>query len=150
MLKLEEIDIKLGRLLKESDDKKTAAQERRRLYREAKKTGDEGLVKLPPHHILKRRNACHLNRITQYIKAGLQFADANDPEGFVSYVVWQWNSATYLKKPITYSGGYYRVHIGDIRVPYGVFDLMGYNKKQKPALRRRWAHWSFERRSGSL
>ena len=50
------------------------------------------------------------------------------------------------EKPITYSGGYYRVHIGDIRVPYGVFDLMGYNKKQKQVLRTEAEHDDFQKR----
>ena len=67
---------------------------------------------------------------------------------------YQWNATCYLRKPVTYSGGYFRVHTGTgVRHNYGPFDLMGYNKKQRMVLRnegeyidfrdRPWWNWAF-------
>ena len=60
----------------------------------------------------------------------------------------------YLKKPITYSAGYFKVHTGDVRCNYGAYDLMGFNVKQTMRLRhdadwydfsnRPWWTWAYK------
>ena len=43
---------------------------------------------------------------------GIEFGQRNRPEEFAEYVCWQWNSCTFTRKPITFSGGYFQYWIG--------------------------------------
>ena len=66
---------------------------------------------------------------------------------------YQWNNECYLKKPLTWSGGYFRVHTGSFRHNYSRFDMMGYNLKQRLEIRhqgdlqdfsnRPWWNWAY-------
>ena len=144
--RLQRIEGKLDQVVKEFGGRKNAAQKRREQYREAKQRREKGKVALPRHHILEARDARWVRRVPQLLEAALPFVEANDPEGFAAYVAWEWNSATYIKKPITFSGGYYRLFVGDIRVGYGPSDLMGYNQKQRLTLRNDADHDDFQNR----
>ena len=144
--RLQRIEGKLDQVVKEFGGRKNAAQKRREQYREAKQRRERGKVALPRHHILEARDARWVRRVPQLLEAALPFVEANDPEGFAAYVAWEWNSATYIKKPITFSGGYYRLFVGDIRVGYGPSDLMGYNQKQRLTLRNDADHDDFQNR----
>ena len=144
--RLQTIEEKFDRFLKTSTQRKTASETRRTRYQKAKQRRDKGKVELPEHHIFKKRDPRWLQKLPQLVTAALQFVEADDPEGFAAYVTWQWNSATYLKKPITFSGGYYRLFLGDVRHGYGPSDLMGYNKKQRLTLRNDADHDDFGNR----
>ena len=130
------LEAKVDRLLHDVDERKRSAAQRKRQYKEARERREHGKIALPAHnHVLKRRDPRIEAKLPEFVDAGYRFAAADDPEGFAAWLVYQWNSCTYLKKPITFSGGYYRVYAGGVRCPYGAFDLMGYNKKQKQLLR---------------
>ena len=144
--RLQRMEEKLDRVLLEFCGRKKAAETRRKQYLEEKERRENGKVALPGHHIFKKRDARWVQNVPALVKAARQFADANDPEGFAAYVTWQWNSGTYLKKPITFSGGYYRLFVGDVRHGYGPSDLMGYNKKQRLTLRNDADHDDFGNR----
>ena len=84
---------------------------------------------------------------------GMEYGKANRPEEFATWVCWQWNCATYSRKPITFSGGYFQYHIGSGRMHTTPFELMGLSKKTKLLIRndaehvdfknRLWWDWSF-------
>ena len=144
--RLERVEEKLDRILLEFCGRKKAAETRRTQYRKKKQRREKGKVPLPGHHIFKKRDPRWLQKVPALVEAARQFAEADDPEGFAGYVTWQWNSGTYLKKPITFSGGYYRLFVGDVRHGYGPSDLMGYNKKQRLTLRNDADHDDFQNR----
>ena len=86
---------------------------------------------------------------------GMEYGKANRPEEFATWVCWQWNCATYNRKPITFSGGYFQYHLGESsgRMHTTPFELMGLSKKSKLLVRndaehldfrnRLWWEWSF-------
>ena len=124
---VQKVDVLLG----EAAKRRKRAEDRRRQLHEVKQKAADGKVHLPPFHVLKRRDPQVKEHREALVQGGLRFASHDDPEGFAAWFVYYWNSCIYLKKPITFSGGYYRVYVGDMRMGYGAFDLMGYHKKQR-------------------
>ena len=126
---------------------------RREAYKLRKVKRDEGKVPLPREHVLRLRDERIQHRAPQWAAAGMRFGRANRPEDFLTWFVYQWNNCCYLKKPLTYSGGYFRVHTGAARHNYGPFDLMGLNNKQKDLMQndghltdfrdRKWWNWAY-------
>ena len=110
-------------------------------------------MSLPTTHVLLSRDGRISDRIPNWAAVGMKFGRANNPDGFLRWICYQWNSCCYLKKPITYSGGYYRVHTGELRCNYGAFALMGYNAKQSIFIKndgqlvdfcnRPWWNWAY-------
>ena len=147
------VETMLHTLMNASSEKLRAAKLRRKQYTEARERRDRGKVSLPTFHVLKARDNRLASRIPGWAAVGMKFGAADNPEGFLSWFCYQWNCACYLKKPITFSAGYFRVHLGDIRFKTGSFDLMGLNVKQKMCLRndaewsdfsnRPWWTWAF-------
>jgi hypothetical protein len=86
---------------------------------------------------------------------GLEFGQRNRPEEFAEYVSWQWNSCTFTRKPITFSGGYFQYWIGKgtTRMHTTPFELMNLSKKNKLLLKnsaewvdfrdRMWWDWGY-------
>ena len=132
---LDRIEGKLDELLQEQRQKKSDSATRRQQYREAREMRERGKIRLPDFHVLKKRDGRIAGLVQAWAEKGMVFGAADDPEGFAAWIVYQWNSCTYLKKPITFSGGYYRVHTGSIRCNYGSYDLMHLNEKQALRLR---------------
>ena len=132
---LDRIEGKLDELLNDQRTKRTAAAVRRQQYRESREMREKGKIRLPDFHILKRRDGRIAGYVQPWAEKGMVYGAANDPEGFVAWVVYQWNSCTYLKKPITFSGSYYRVFTGSVRCNYGPYDLMHLNNKQMLKIR---------------
>ena len=136
-VQLDRMEAKLDKLLDWKSDKQKKATERRDQRKEAKQRREDGKVSLPTSHVLKTRDSRISDRVPQWAAVGMKFGLADNPEGFLRWICYQWNCCCYLKKPLTYSGGYFRVHTGLTRHNYGAFDLMGYNVKQRMVLRNR-------------
>ena len=143
---LKRLEEKVDRLLSSQEEAKTAKRARRRHYQEAKAMREAGKIRLPEFHVLCKRDGRLESRLQSWADTGMRFGAVNDPAGFAAWLVYQWNSCTYLKKPITFSGGYYRVHTGAIRCGYGISDLMGLNEKQAIRLRHSADHVDFQER----
>jgi len=132
---------------------KTVKEKQRLKYNSEKALRERGKLKLPSFHILERRDARLSGKTAGWAEVGMRFGALDQPEQFLTWVVYKWNACCYLKKPITYSGGYYRVHTGEIRCNYGAFDLMGYNAKQSIFIKndgqlvdfcnRPWWNWAY-------
>ena len=103
---------------------------RRQFYRQQKEARQKGRIALPEAHVLKDRDNRLLQFVPQWAEAGKKFGVANQPEKFLAWLVYQWNSCTFLKKPITFSGSSFRVWVGYSRHPYGAGDLMHYYQKR--------------------
>ena len=151
------VETMLHTLMKTNSEKAEAAvvaKGRRSRYAETKKLREKGRLSLPDFHVLKRRDRRLTGKFAEWARVGLQYGAADMPERFLTWLCYQWNATCYLKKAVTYSGGYFRVHTGTgVRHNYGPFDLMGYNKKQRMVLRnegeyidfrdRPWWNWAF-------
>ena len=91
-------------------------------------------------------------RLDQHFKKwalkGMEFGRKNRPEELANYVCWQWNTCTYVKKPITFSGGYFQYWIGSKsgRMHTTPFELMHLSKKSKMILRNDGEHADFRER----
>ena len=127
---LTRVETMLHTLMNASSEKQRAAEQRRKQYAEAKERRERGKVSLPNMHVLNNRDGRISDRIPNWAAVGMKFGRADNPDGFLRWICYQWNSCCYLKKPITFSGGYFKIHTGTIRHNYGPFDLMGYNRKQ--------------------
>ena len=130
-------------------DKKKENKLRREQYREAKRRREEGLLALPKTPVLRSRDGKAAPLSARWAQAGVRFAKANaDPEVFVTWLVHQWNSCTYLKKPITFSGSSFRIWNGHTRCAYGPRDLMHFSERHDafPPLRNPAEHDDFNKR----
>jgi hypothetical protein len=143
---LRRLEEKVDRLLSVDSERRDAKARRRQHYQEAKAMREKGRIRLPEFHVLCKRDGRLESKRPAWVSEGMRFGAANDPAGFVAWLVYQWNSCTYLKKPVTFSGGYYRVHTGQIRYSYGASDLMGLNEKQAIRLRTDADHVDFQER----
>ena len=112
-------------------DRKAKNALRREQYRKAKKRREEGMLPLPEKRVLMFRNRALEPKFAEWGEVGMRFAargpDAK-PEEFVTWLVHQWNSCTYLKKPITFSGSTFRVWDGFVRRAWGPRDLMHFSE----------------------
>jgi hypothetical protein len=128
---------------------------RRQYYRKQRAARERGKLALPDVHVLTRRDRRIERFVPAWADAALKFGAANDPEGFLSWLTYEWNNC-YLKKPITFSGSSFRVWTGHCRHPYGAGDLMHYYASRKvltPFLRteaeyqdwrdRPWHEWGY-------
>ena len=143
---LDRMEAKLDKLLSWRSEKKKEAVQRREQYKQAKERREKGKVSLPTTHVLLSRDRRISERIPNWASVGMKFGRADNPEGFLRWLCYQWNSCCYLKKPITFSGGYFKVHTGLTRHNYGPFDLMGYNRKQCMLLKNEGHHVDFRDR----
>jgi len=123
--------------LKRIESRETADHERhtrnaarRKQYKQEKERRNEGLVQLPDKHVLCYRDARLGPRFRIWAEAGMRFGRADKPEAFCTWLVYHWNSCTYLKKPITFSGSTFRVWTSVHRVSYGPKDLMGFSERR--------------------
>ena len=152
-VQLDELCSKISALLAIYKKKKSAATKQREIYSRAKKLRERGLVPLPTTHVLTKRDCRLSERIAGWARVGMKFGALDKPEDFLAWLCYTWNNRCYLKKPITYSGGYFRVHTGDCRYNFGRSDLMGLNLKQRILLRhegdaqdfcmRPWWDWAY-------
>ena len=79
---------------------------------------------------------------------GMEFGERNRPEEFVNWLCWQWNTCTFVKKPITFSGGYFQYHVGEAsRMHTTAYELMGLSKKNKLCMRNDAEHTDFRDRN---
>ena len=92
---------------------------RRQEYKEMKQRREEGLLPLPDKKVLQFRDRRLQPKFAEWGRVGMQFAAADRPEHFVTWVVHQWNNCTYLKKPITFSGSSFRIWNGCTRYAHG-------------------------------
>jgi hypothetical protein len=128
---------------------------RRQYYRQQKEAELKDRLQLPDRHILKRRDVRLQQFAGKWAEVGMRFGKLDQPESFLTWFVHEWNSCTYLKKPITFSGSSFRVWTGHLRHPYGAGDLMHYYRKRSgcPRLRsegerqdfsdRPWWDWGY-------
>ena len=129
--KIDKLDEKFNMLLTQGDTKKKKNAMRRQLYREQKAQRNEGKIPLPPHHVfgsLGRRDK--RLKLSKFVEMGVLFGKADDPLGFLRWMVYHWNSEIYLKKAVTYSGSAFCVWNGVCRHKIGVGDLMHYYRKR--------------------
>ena len=143
---LQTLEAKLDVLLGEAAKRRKRAEDRRRQLHDVKRQAEDGKVPLPPFHIMQKRDPRMKEHLETLVHGAMQFAANDDPEGFVAWLVYYWNSCVYLKKPITFSGGYYRVYVGSMRMGYGAFDLLGFHKKQRQKLRNEAERDDFSKR----
>jgi hypothetical protein len=122
---LDRIEAKLDALLQKSSVKKQTAAVRKKQYREKRMIRERGKIPLPDFGVLKRRDPRLRHKHPEWARRALEFGARNDLGGFLRWLVWDYNCNCYLKKPITFSGGYFRVSLGGVRNPYSEFDLMG-------------------------
>ena len=101
---------------------------RRQVYREKLQAQKKGLITLPEHHCMLKRDR-RLD-ISMYIKWGIEHGRTNTPYKFLSKVVAHWNTEVYLKKPVTFSGSSYRIWNGTCRIARGAGDLMHFYRKR--------------------
>ena len=101
---------------------------RRREYALLKQRREEGLLPLPDKKVLQFRDRRLQPKFAEWAQVGMQFAAADQPEAFTTWLVHQWNNCTYLKKPITFSGSSFRIWNGCTRFAYGPRDLMHYSE----------------------
>jgi hypothetical protein len=129
-------------------DKKKKNAVRREQYKEERRRREEGLLALPDRPVLNFKNGLLAPRFAQWAQAGMRFAAADQPGPFVTWLVHQWNSCTYLKKPITFSGSSFRVWNGHTRCAYGPRDLMHFSERHNsmPPLRNPAEHDDFRGR----
>ena len=128
---------------------------RRRQFREAKKLREEGLLPLPPKHMIRFRDRRLAPRVPGWAAQGMRFGRADQPEQFYTWLVHQWNNCTYLKKPITCSGSTFRNWDSTHRFSYGARDLLGYVERKNAVQvlrndgevddfsKRPWWDWSY-------
>ena len=150
---LTRVESMLHTLMNASSEKQRAAEQRRLQYVAAKEMRERGKVSLPTFHVIDVRDQRIQCKVQEWALAGMRFGRADKPELFLEWICYQWNSCCYLKKPLTYSGGYFRVHTGSARHNYGPFDLMGLNNKNKDLMQndghltdfrnRPWWNWAY-------
>ena len=101
---------------------------RRLYYREKKAERETGKLPLPSAHVLTRRDprVCR----DRFVAQGIRFGRVNEPLGFLRWFVYMWNSETYLKKCVTYSGSAFCVWNGVCRYKTGLGDMMHYYRKR--------------------
>ena len=151
--KLDDLCSLISDVLRSFKKKKSAATKQREIYAAAKDLRDKGKVPLPTSHVLCKRDERLSERIEPWARVGMKFGALDKPEEFFTWLCYQWNNNCYLKKPITCSGGYFRVHTGLCRQSLGRSDMMGLNLKQRILLRhegdaqdfsmRPWWDWAF-------
>ena len=141
---LERIEIAVGAL----QDKQRKNALRRKQFREAKKLREEGLLPLPPKHMIRFRDRRLAPLVPGWAAQGMRFGRADQPEQFYTWLVHQWNNCTYLKKPITFSGSTFRIWDSTHRFSNGARDLMGYveRKNAVQVLRNDGEHDDFTKR----
>ena len=129
-------------------------RERKAILREASRALENKSSLTLPEKIFRKdkRLVAHYKK---WAIKGFEFGKANKPEEFAEWLCWQWNCATYNRKPITFSGGYFQYYLGDSsgRMHTTPFELMGLSKKSKLLVRndaehldfrnRLWWEWSF-------
>jgi hypothetical protein len=89
----------------------------------------------------------------QWAQKGMEFGARNEPEEFAEWVVMQWNSKAYLKKPITFSGGYFQFWFEGSRYPITPYEMMNLSNKSRLLLKndgdlvdfrdRKWWEWGY-------
>ena len=129
--------------------------QRRRQFREAKKSREEGLLPLPPKHMIRFRDRRLAPKVPGWAAQGMRFGRADQPEQFYTWLVHQWNNCIYLKKPITFSGSTFRIWDCTHRFSYGARDLLGYVERKNTVQvlrndgevddfsKRPWWDWSY-------
>ena len=152
---LRRLEEKLDKLLLAAETKEAAAEKRKRRYRAAADMKLEGRLALPDHGTLRKRDPRLAAKTLQWARQGVLFGRPanNNLEGFLQYLTHDWNCCTYSKKPITFSGGYFWVDVGDLRVRYSAFNLFGLSRKHKYQIKndgdkidfsnRPWWDWSY-------
>lgn len=105
---------------------------RRAAYQKRRQEELKGRLSLPEDHCLSRRDR-RLQTEAAWCEAGIRFGLADQPFRFLSWLVWNWNNCTYLKKPCTFSGSSFRVWNGTHRSHLGAGDLMHYYRRPRTA-----------------
>ena len=128
--KVDALSEKFAVMVHQGDTKEKKNALRRQYYREAKAERDSGKLKLPTVHVFgcgrPDRRVC----IERFVQEGLRFGRINEPFGFLKWFVYMWNSETYLKKCVTYSGSAFCVWNGTCRYKIGLGDLMHYYRRR--------------------
>ena len=103
---------------------------RRKQYKDSTVRRDKGMLRLPEKNIIKYRDVRLGPLFKRWAEMGIAFGREDRPEAFLTWMVHRWNSCTYFKKPITFSGSTFRVWIGTHRMSTGALDLMGYTERR--------------------
>lgn len=138
-----QVEDRVAALAEQIASKGVKNEARRLAYSKKREHEQKGRLPLPSRHVLDfpdRRIRVHFSR---WAAAGLRFgaaaADAGLPgsraaRDFCTWLTHEWNTRTYLKKPITFSGSSFRVWMGELRHPWGARDLMHYYAKRDKCL----------------
>ena len=153
---LQRIEAKVDSLLAVDVSRRAATAKRRQHYKEAKDMRERGKIPLPTFHILLKRDGRIADKALPWARVGMRFGkSAATADGFLQWLVHQWNNCSYLKKPITFSGSTFRIWNETHRFSYGARDLMGYVERKSavqllrsPAeqddfSKRPWWDWSY-------
>ena len=128
--RLVQLDDKVCKLAMSSTSKEEKNALRRQYYRERRAEAFKDRLKLPVFGVLQRKDRRLLQKSSEWAAMGLRFGKADRPAAFISWLVYAWNSGTYLKKPITFSGSAFRIWNGSCRHALGAGDLMHYYRKR--------------------
>ena len=93
---LDLMQVKLDKLLDWKSDKQKETKQRRQQYAEARERRDRGKVSLPTFHVLKARDNRLASRIPGWAAVGMKFGAADNPEGFLAWLCYQWNSTSLI------------------------------------------------------
>ena len=120
---------------------------RKKVIRDAERARLDKSSLVLPEKIFRKDRRLHAH-FEKWAEKGLEFGKANRPEEFATWLCWRWNSCTYSRKPITFSGGYYQYYLGagSSRMHTTAFELMGLSKKNKLLVRNDAEHYDFKNR----
>ena len=127
------LEEQMRKVLVTIESRRVSNTTRRQAYQKRRQEELEGRLPLPTTHCLSRRDRRLSEQVVAWGEAGIQFGLADQPFDFLSWLVWNWNNSTYLKKPITFSGSSFRIWNGSCRSQLGAGDLMHYYRRPRSA-----------------
>lgn len=163
---LDRIEAKLDGLMQLLKHSSEAKQLERKRWRDRKaktraarrREAVAGRLSLPSKIFRPDRRLAKLGLLQRWADKGVEFGLAT-PQGqaqeFLTWLCFQWNACTYVKKPITFSAGYFKYWLGTggLRMDTTPFELLGFRRQLRPALRndaehvdfrdRKWWDWGF-------
>ena len=128
--RLQAIDDKLCKLAMSEVTKKQKNALRRQFYRERRELALKDRISLPDFNIFNRKDRRLDHKHAEWAQVGMRFGEADAPGSFIRWLVWQWNNATYIKKPVTFSGSAFQIWNGHCRYGYGPGDLIHLYRKR--------------------
>ena len=128
--RLDGIDDKLCKLAMRDVSSREKNALRRQYYRERKERAFADKLTLPAFPIFSRKDPRLVPKYRGWAEVGLAFGKEDKPAEFLRWLVWNWNSGTYVKKPVTFSGSAFMIWNGHCRHGYGPGDFLHLYRKR--------------------